>query len=421
MSLTGLRRLFLAATVACTPLYAVRFHIGPLPTTVLELLIVITLALHALVMIRSRSWRLHRTPLDVPAIALVLAAAIGVAVAVDARGALGEFRAFFVEPVLLFYVAVDVLETPDNMRLIAGALVLGATGFAVLNLGAWAYALVNHQTIVSTNAPAALGDNPNAVAMFLEPAVAVAAGFALYTDVTAERIAALACLALLLTSMVLTLSRAGLLTIAVLAVVAAVTRSGRRARLVMLGAAVVAGVIVSRVPPVAARLAHQLDPNYSESTLAGRLQIWRDTLRMLREHTIFGAGLRSYTTVVRRYVDRGEVPQLHAHDVWLAMWSEVGLLGLVAFAALVAILLWRGWRGFATASGVFRSVLWGTSAGFVVIVVHGVFDTTYLKNDFSVEFWMLAALEIAALAAIAKTRGKTRGKTRATEERVLLR
>ena len=41
-------------------------------------------------------------------------------------------------------------------------------------------------------------------------------------------------------------------------------------------------------------------------------------------------------------------------------------------------------------------------AGFVAIVVHGIFDTPYFKNDLSLEFWILAALEMAALGMVAR-------------------
>src|SRR5207302_2537135 len=41
----------LAATVACMPLYVVRYHVGPFPTTLLETLALITIALYV-------AWRL---------------------------------------------------------------------------------------------------------------------------------------------------------------------------------------------------------------------------------------------------------------------------------------------------------------------------------------------------------------------------
>ena len=394
-------RLALALTIACTPLYVVRYRIGPLPTTLLESLILVTVALYVVAVVQSGSWRLRRTPIEVPTALMLVAAGIGIGASVDHVGALGQFRAYFLEPIVIFYIALDLLEGERDFRLVAGALIAGATFFAVLNLATWAGALIHHDRIILTDAPEAFGQNPNAAAMFLEPAVAVAGGLALYSSSTRDRIWALAALVFLLASMILTLSRAGLLTLAVLAALTVVTMPQTRLKLILLGGAAAAALVVWRIPYIADRLAHQFDPTYRDSTFEGRVRIWSDTLHMLRDHPIFGAGLRAYTQVVTPYVTDRYNPQLHPHDIWLAMWSELGLLGLVAFAALMTMLLWLGWRGFGRASGFYRAVLWGTSAAFVTLLVHGVFDTPYFKNDLSLEFWIVAALEVAALKIVA--------------------
>ena len=50
-----------------------------------------------------------------------------------------------------------------------------------------------------------------------------------------------------------------------------------------------------------------------------------------------------------------------------------------------------------------KPLLWGTSAAFIAVSVHGMFDTPYFNNDLSVEFWFLAALEIAAISVQLKS------------------
>jgi O-antigen ligase len=122
---------------------------------------------------------------------------------------------------------------------------------------------------------------------------------------------------------------------------------------------------------------------------------------MLRDRPIFGTGLRGYERVMTPYMTGNRLPELYPHNLFLAMWAELGLLGLVAFAVLLAMLLWRGWRGFYRAHGFARPLLWGTSAAFVAVAVHGMFDTPYYNNDISLEFWIVAALEIAALRTMA--------------------
>jgi putative inorganic carbon (HCO3(-)) transporter len=173
----------------------------------------------------------------------------------------------------------------------------------------------------------------------------------------------------------------------------------KRLKLALLGGAVVGAIAVLQIPYVQTRFFRQFDPTYDQNTFEGRLQIWGDTLHMLRDHPILGAGLRAYTQVMQPYVSTNRIPELYPHNVYLAMWSELGLLGLAAFVALLVMLLWRGWRAFYSAHDFARPLLWGTSAAFVAIVVHGFFDTPYYKNDLAVEFWIVAALEIAAIRA----------------------
>jgi hypothetical protein len=54
------------------------------------------------------------------------------------------------------------------------------------------------------------------------------------------------------------------------------------------------------------------------------------------------------------------------------------------------------------ADGFARPLLWGTSAAFVAIAVHGLVDTPYYKNDLAVELWIVAALQVAAIGAFVK-------------------
>ena len=390
--------------------YVFRFKLL-VPTTVLEVLIGITVVLWAAgrwQAWRTNPWRPQRPGLQIPTALLLLAGIIGIAVSPEHLGALGIYRAYFIEPVVLFYVAIDLMRTPKDLRTVLLGLAVGTTAFALMNLGAWAIALARHVTIETANAPEALYTSPNAVAMFLEPSVAIAAGFALYSRDRRDRNVAIGSLAVQLPALVLTLSRAGLLTLAVLVIVAVVTMPQTRLKIALLGGALLAAIVIVQIPFVQVRLYRQFDPNYRYNTFEGRLVIWHDTLNMLRARPIFGAGLRAYTKVMEHYITGKRTPELYPHDVWLAMWSEIGLLGLVAFVLLIGTLLWKGWRGYARADGFARPLLWGTAAAFVAITVHGFFDTPYYKNDLAVEFWMVAALEIAALATLARASDQKR-------------
>jgi O-antigen ligase len=121
---------------------------------------------------------------------------------------------------------------------------------------------------------------------------------------------------------------------------------------------------------------------------------------MLSDHPVFGAGISGYQTVMAHYRTRNLHPEPYAHNIFLTTWSEVGLIGMLAFAVILFGLMWRAWRSVGSARDMARPLLWGLFAAWVVFVVHGLVDSPYWKNDLSLEFWTLAAIEIVVIAAI---------------------
>jgi O-antigen ligase len=391
------------------PLYVVRWHAGPLPTTLLENLVLLTVLLYLITLWRHHEPLPKRTPYDIPILVFLVAGAIGIFVAPDHRAALGVYRAFLLEPIAIFYVAAALLRSAADLRplLVSGA--VSASLFSLAVIVTFAGVLIGGH-LHPNNAPGVFGINPNAVALYLEPIAAVAAGFVLFAGDRRSRWMALAVLAFVLPAVACTLSRGAFLAGAVLAVVAVFSVSNMRLRLGLLATAIVGGLALSRVPFVATRLAHQLDPH--QSTLVLREAIWSVTLRMLRDHPIFGAGISGYQTVMAHYRTRNLHPEPYAHNIFLTTWSEVGLVGLLAFTVILFGLLWRAWRNFGSANDLYRPLLWGVFGAWVVFVVHGLVDSPYWKNDLSLEFWILAALEVIAIASVKSERLRAEPKSR---------
>jgi len=381
----------LGITAACLPLYVIRWKSGPISTTLLEILVLSTIALYLLGRRQEGTLRFNRTPYDLPVLLLLAAGAIAVFVPPDRWHALGLYRAYFVEPIAIFYVAVDLLRRPSDLRTALLGLGIGSSTFAVLNVAAVIVGLV-HGTFVLGSPPTALYTSAPEVAMYLEPPLALAAGFLLFADQRRDRLLAVAWLAFLVPALTLTLSRGAYLAIAVLVLVAIATS---RARLPLAAAGAAAVVLLLQLPLVREKFAGQFDLGDSQTTIRGRLSIFTDTLTMLRDHPIFGNGLGGY-----HYLFRGTVREIYPHDIWLTFWVEVGLLGMVAFAVIFFGLLYRGWRAFPHVSGFYRAVLWGVLGAFGLWAVHGLVDSPYWKNDMSLEFWILAALELAAIRSI---------------------
>lgn len=79
----------------------------------------------------------------------------------------------------------------------------------------------------------------------------------------------------------------------------------------------------------------------------GRLDIWRAVWGLASERPVLGWGWVSYwapwAAPFDTLAERKGVLYLQAHDAWLDVWFQLGIVGLVLFVALAASTLWRSW------------------------------------------------------------------------------
>lgn len=381
--LLRISRVCLYVTLGALPLYTVRWHYGPLPTTLLETLIIVTALSYVTARFRQGARRPVATYLDIPIVVLLIVAAVSVLVAADHRAALGLFRAYFLEPVAIFYIAVDVLRRPVHMQRLLVAFAAGSSAFALLNLWVFYDALIVNSVYVG-NAPNALYGDANYVAIYMEPPFAMAAALVLLGREVRWKAIGVVWLVLTGAALVTSFSKGAFMALAVLVLVVVVTVP--RWRWVVGVAFAGALVVATQVPLLMARLATVA------SSLDGRQQLFAQTLELARTHPIFGVGLGGYTMLFR-----GVTPEIYPHDVWLTFWVETGIAGAITFGVILFALLWRGWRAWPSTVGFERVVLWGALGGLVLWLVHGFVDSPYWKNDFSVEFWILAAIIVVVL------------------------
>jgi len=83
------------------------------------------------------------------------------------------------------------------------------------------------------------------------------------------------------------------------------------------------------------------------SDLTGRFDIWRSVTELATERTGFGWGWVGYwvpwVEPFQGLAVRNGVAYLQAHNAWLDVWLQLGIVGLVLFAALVSATMWRAW------------------------------------------------------------------------------
>ncbi|HEV3217974.1 MAG TPA: O-antigen ligase family protein, partial [Vicinamibacterales bacterium] len=384
-----------ALTCALTPAYIIRWHIGFYPTTLLEAAIVVTLLVFA-----YESWRLRlvpswRTPFTLPAAIFLIAGAISVVVAPDRRAALGIYRAYLIEPVAFFFVITTVVRSARHSLLILSGLAAGGVVVALANTAVVLDALRHHTLNPSVTGPVVIYTNANDVALFLVPLIAIGGSLLLYSADRRQRLVIAALLVITLVATLLSLSRGGYLALAAVTLGLALSH---RQRWRLVGAAVVAAVVLILIPPINHRLAVEVNFSNGSNTLVGRFELWRVSLQMLTQHVLFGAGLSGFAQTIAplwnpHHTDRFIYP----HNIVLTFWSETGLLGLVSFGWIMVTGFIQGWRAMRDAATEWRPIELGIVLALVAVVVHGLVDVPYFKNDLSLEFWTLLALASVGL------------------------
>lgn len=147
-------------------------------------------------------------------------------------------------------------------------------------------------------------------------------------------------------------------------------RQAYLALVIIAGIALAGFWVAVRVPA----FEQQLQIAGADGSTLGRITVWRDMLDLVQDYPLTGSGLGTTAMVYSSYVLLLHVPFLyHAHNIFLQIAVEQGLVGLVAFVGLAAIALYAVLHKSPTSEQQrwFRAA---TTASLVAVLVHGMFD-----------------------------------------------
>ncbi|SDK51236.1 O-Antigen ligase [Cryobacterium psychrotolerans] len=117
---------------------------------------------------------------------------------------------------------------------------------------------------------------------------------------------------------------------------------GRRPVYLTAGASVLAaaGALIAFTPQLLGLFGKSSD-------LTGRFDIWASVTGLAAQRPVQGWGWVSYWAPWVEPFDglavRKGVVYLQAHNAWLDVWLQLGIIGLIVFSALVLSTLWRSW------------------------------------------------------------------------------
>ncbi len=430
------------------PFYFFRFSIGPLKTNIFEVAVFLAFAsCICLCVIASpmffegrgnlfdRLLRRKDTPRNdrekIPAkftfgslwpYLFLLIAFISIFIAPDKTAALGIFKGWFVVPVVLYWLIINLfgchscesrnLKIPDQVRddktkavlslvwpLFAAATVIAVwgmlQGFGLITTLFYQKGDPSFAQYLGPSNFRLFGpfESPNYLAMFLVPVIFLVLPL-LYVFQKKSRsfyLFAVILFSLMLSTLMFTGSRAGLIAFFVpfililLVKVRILFKQNSPKR--WLAAVATSAVILMSLLYYTGAASGRAESNSS------RLQIYHYALEIGRAHPVSGIGLGGFQTKITEvsindadFVKNTLSYALHPHSIYLAMWLNLGILGLIIFLILIVNFFRQLWpqRKDIVVTCLITAML--------AILIHGLFDTTYFKNDLSAIFWLIIAV-----------------------------
>jgi len=167
----------------------------------------------------------------------------------------------------------------------------------------------------------------------------------------------------------------------------------------------------------AANLLDVSDAEVTDATFASveRLAHWQAALAMAAEKPWLGQGPGHYALAYDRFrLPRWPDALGHAHNVYLHVLAENGLLGLAGYLFLLAALTGISLRAALDAQDGFERALGlGTFGVLCGLVVHGAFDNPWV-HDMNVHVGLLAGAVLASRGQAKARRGQAEHPARAT-------
>lgn len=388
MFYTKLMKYLIGLIALLLPTYLIRFNIGPVPTTLLELLIY-AVFIYGLVRLGYCHIVNTHKPVWLPIGLLLISVIIAVYIAPDKLAALGQAKAYFLDPLLVFWLVTVYLEPKDFRWVLYG---ISLSGLFV-GIHTIIQKFIGNVT-VDGRVIGIFGYSPNYVALYLAPIMVLIASYGLLIFKKSKILGLTAGIIFLVCgyALYLTGSRSGLLAVLgglVIFLILYFFSQLKKKMIFKVCLAVLLTIVV-----LGSWFVFRPDFNASGGRVTSsnnlRWQIWGASLELGRNNPVFGIGLGNYQsaftnlTTGRVNFDAYIIPQaLTPHNLFLMVYLSLGAFGLIAFVWLLIIFYLAGFKNLNQA---WAKIL---IAAMTALLLQGLIDTPYFKNDLSLLFWLI--------------------------------
>jgi putative inorganic carbon (hco3(-)) transporter len=391
-ALTFYRQAWALALLALAYPFDITATAGPVKLTtsaaMMGIIVVVWLTRQA----QAPSWKWLATPLDWPVLAFAIATALSLLSGtgnLDQQlvGVLKSFGGF-----LIFFMVTQTIKDKSDVWWVLGAVLLSG-----LLQATWSTVQVLNGSQVVSDATRATGSviDPNIWAgylILLIPLV-VAVGLSFRQRWTLG--VTCAAFIVLTVALVASLSRSGWLGLAVATACLALLLPKDRKKVILLVGGVGAALLtIGLYGPIAARLGP--GSQGPVSMLLDRWNVWVAAVVIFSQHPIFGVGVMNFVAFLPSNSIPGTEILRHAHNIFLNMAAERGVIGLATFVVIVWVLFRSLWRAVPLArTRLDYALVAGLLATFAGYFAHSIFEVSYYDYKVLLLFWILVG--VAAL------------------------
>jgi len=130
-----------------------------------------------------------------------------------------------------------------------------------------------------------------------------------------------------------------------------------------------------------------------QGSVSERMQWWKEASNIIRDYPFFGCGINTYSKVSPKY----KISQYgggYPHNSYLQKAAETGVLGLIAFLAVIFIFFKSAWQYLGQKKDF---LVLGFFSGIFAFLIHAFFDTHFYSLQLVVLFWFMLGLTVAAI------------------------
>ncbi len=388
------RKILLYLTIASAPLYLVKFSILNLPTNLLEILIFINLFFWLLALtkdsqkkITAPSWQISLS------VGLILTGTIVSIFTNDAMiVGIGILKSWFLIPLIFAFITYQLLDDDADIET-----ALSAAYFSAVLIGGIALVYKFLAILTFDGRLAAFYASPNYLALYLVPSVAI--GYYLLAKAFEKKSQLLKklllgfSLTIVLLAVFYTYSYTGWVTVFLLTIITTFFYLSKKIALFSFFVILTLFLMIIFSQAYSQKFSALITLD-ERSSLSSRIMIWKASEKMLFDHPIIGIGpgnfQAKYLSLQPQFPPYLEWAVPQPHNIFLAFWLQTSILGFIGFISLLFFVFNSLIKKLNTLNKVSIEIV--LFSFFLYIVIYGLVDTPFWKNDLAFLFWIHVSL-----------------------------